>query len=77
MHNVDVNEAGKHLRELVDEAARGGEVIITRGDGAAFKLVPAPEIQPRPRFGSAKGEVWLSDDFDAPLDSFNDYMPPS
>ena len=36
MHKVDVDEAGKHLRELMDEADRGQEVIITRGDGASF-----------------------------------------
>lgn len=77
MQKVDVNEAGKHLRELIEEASRGGEVIITRGDGAAFKLVPAPETKPRPRFGSARGEVWMSDDFDEPLESFQNYMPPS
>lgn len=76
MHKVDINEAGKHLRELVDEAARGGDVIIIRGDGAAFKLVSAPEAKACPRFGSAKGEVWMSDDFDEPLDIFKDYMPP-
>lgn len=77
MHKIDVNEAGEHLRELIEEASHGGEVVITRGDGAAFKLVPAPETGPRPRFGSAEGEVWMSEDFDEPLDSFKDYMPPS
>jgi antitoxin (DNA-binding transcriptional repressor) of toxin-antitoxin stability system len=74
-YKVDVNEAGKHLRELIDKAARGRDVIITCEDGAAFKLVPAPEAKSRPRFGSAKGEVWMSDDFDEPLDVFKDYMP--
>jgi hypothetical protein len=24
--------------------------------------------------GSAKGQIWMSDDFDAPLDDFADYM---
>jgi hypothetical protein len=30
---------------------------------------------PHPTFGSAEGKVWMSDDFDAPLDDFDDYMP--
>jgi len=30
----------------------------------------------RPRFGSAKGEVWMDDDFDEPLDMFDDYVSP-
>ena len=28
----------------------------------------------KPRFGSLKGKIWLSDDFDAPLEDFKDYM---
>jgi len=28
----------------------------------------------RPKLGSLKGKIWLSDDFDDPLDDFNDYM---
>ncbi len=27
-----------------------------------------------PKFGSAKGKIRLSDDFDAPLDDFKEYM---
>ncbi len=30
----------------------------------------------KPRFGSARGLVtFMADDFDAPLDDFNEYMP--
>ncbi len=25
-------------------------------------------------FGKGKGEIWMSDDFDAPLDDFKEYM---
>ena len=50
-------------------------MVITRGDGASFKLVPVSQPKPRPTFGSAKGEIWMSEDFDAPLDDFEDYMP--
>lgn len=75
MHKISVHDAEKQLRNLVDEAARGKEVVITRVDGAAFKLVPLSKLTPRPTFGSAKDEVWMSEDFDAPLDDFEDYMP--
>ena len=36
-----------------------------------------PEIMPsekRPVFGCAKGQFWMSDDFDAPLEDFAEYM---
>ena len=77
MSHIDVDQAKGRLEELVEQAARGEEVIITRGDGAAFKLVPVLENKPRPRFGSAKGEVWMSDDFDEPLSDFDEYAPAS
>ena len=77
MPHVDVNRAKAQLDELVEQAARGEEVIITRGDGTAPELVPVLEGEPRPRFGSAKDEVWVSDDFDEPLSDFDGYMPAS
>jgi hypothetical protein len=30
--------------------------------------------KPRPKFGSAKGLIEMSDDFDEPLEDFKDYM---
>ncbi len=30
--------------------------------------------RPKPVFGCAKGQVFLSDDFDEPLDDFSEYM---
>jgi antitoxin (DNA-binding transcriptional repressor) of toxin-antitoxin stability system len=75
MRKISVGDAEKQLRHLIDEVDRGEEVVITRGDGASFKLVPLPKQTPHPTFGSAAGEVWVSEDFDAPLDDFDDYMP--
>ncbi len=37
-----------------------------------FEEVPAKKI---PQFGCAKGKFKMSEDFDAPLDHFDDYMP--
>jgi hypothetical protein len=37
-----------------------------------------PEIvadKPSPQFGNARGQVEISDDFDAPLEDFAEYMP--
>ena len=67
MPQIDVSQAKSQLEELVEKASQGEKVVITRGDGAAFKLVPTFEGKPKPRFGSAKGQVWMSDDFDEPL----------
>ena len=37
-----------------------------------YKIVA--DTKPRPVFGSGKGKMWISDDFDAPLDELNEYM---
>ena len=45
MRKMDLSEAQTHLAELIKEAACGEEVIITQGDGLAFKIVPMlPEL---------------------------------
>ena len=30
--------------------------------------------KPRPVFGSGKGQMWIADDFDAPLEELKEYM---
>lgn len=42
MIKVNLKEAQHDLEHLVDEASDGKEVIITRGDGAKFRIVPLP-----------------------------------
>lgn len=75
MRNVDIEEAAAKLSELVEEAARGSSVVISRSDGARFQLVPLPVDAPNPTFGSAKGLIDIGDDFDEPIEDFEDYMP--
>ncbi len=75
MHELALKEAETRLAELVAEAASGEDVVITRDDGAAFKLVPLAATEPRPMFGSARGLIEMADDFDAPLEDFKAYEP--
>jgi antitoxin (DNA-binding transcriptional repressor) of toxin-antitoxin stability system len=79
---VSLTEAAASLRDLVQAAIDGEEVILLDGDRPAIKLVPLAEplcnriesVKPRPKFGSAKGLVWMSDDFDEPLEDMKEYM---
>ncbi len=68
MHTVGLKEAEGRLAELLDEVANGAEVVITREDGATFKIVPVAPVAPYPKFGSAKGLVQIMKDFDEPLE---------
>ena len=63
------------LPDLVEAAMSGIEVVITQDNRPVVKLVPLARNKPRPRFGSAAGLIAMSEDFDAPLEDFKDYMP--
>jgi prevent-host-death family protein len=75
MHQVNLKEAQTQLAELIEEAASGEEVVITRNDGTSFKIVQISTLGAVPKFGSAKGLVSMSDDFDEPLEDFEEYAP--
>jgi antitoxin (DNA-binding transcriptional repressor) of toxin-antitoxin stability system len=75
MSQVNLKEAENQLAKLIEEAAGGEEVIITRSDGKSFKIAPIRSVEAIPKFGSAKGLVIMSDDFDEPLEDFKEYHP--
>ena len=75
MHTVGLQEAAGRLAELIDEVASGEEVVIMREDGATFKIIPVALTSPSPKFGSAKGRVKMTEDFDEPLEDFQAYAP--
>jgi len=66
MHTVNIHEAKTTLSKLIDEALQGEEVIIARAGTPVIKLVPV-EKKSKPIPGLLKGEIWIADDFDAPL----------
>ncbi len=71
MTKLSVNEAKERLPELLDEGAKGEEIVITKGDGASYKItVTALETQKSARriAGLGKGNIaFMSDDFDDEL----------
>ncbi|HEX5470525.1 MAG TPA: type II toxin-antitoxin system prevent-host-death family antitoxin [Lacipirellulaceae bacterium] len=74
MTQIALLDAQQRLAELVEAVARGEEFVITLEGRPVAKVSPADQPRPRRRFGSASGKVELADDFDAPLESFADYM---
>lgn len=67
MKTVNLHAAKTHLSRLVDEAMAGQEVIIAKAGKPMVRLVPVTPRKKRGGFGSDKGKIWISDDFDAPL----------
>jgi hypothetical protein len=41
---------------------------------AEIIFFPVTERKKQREFGCVKGDYWMADDFDAPLDDFKDYM---
>ena len=72
-----VREAKTRLDELLEKAVQGQDVTITRDDGTTFKIVAshARSSQKRGGLGSAKGEVWLAEDFKELPEGFESYLP--
>ncbi len=61
--NVDVQEAEKHLKELLSEVAKGGHVVLSDNNKPIAQLTPISQRVA----GLHKGTIWTSDDFDEPL----------
>jgi prevent-host-death family protein len=73
MQLIDIEQAKASLGDLLDAAARGQEIILTRDAQPIAKIVAFAHERPRPRFGSARGRIQVADDFDAPLADFDEY----
>ncbi|WP_414545469.1 MULTISPECIES: type II toxin-antitoxin system Phd/YefM family antitoxin [Nostocaceae] len=74
MTQITVTEASQKLPELIEAALCGEEIIIIKENQPVVKLTPVVPVKRRPKFGSAKGLITISDDFDKPLEDFKEYM---
>jgi prevent-host-death family protein len=67
MDTVNIYEAKTRLSQLVDKAAAGEDVVVSR-NGKPLVRITRLEATKRPiRFGLLKGKVKISKDFDASL----------
>ena len=71
MTQLDISQAKSKLANLLDLAIKGEEIIITENNQPIAKISPIKKPLKR---GSAKGKVWMSEDFDEPLADFDEYM---
>jgi prevent-host-death family protein len=74
MARYNIAQAKARLSELVDRAMAGEEVIIARDNKPLLKLVPYHDPRRKLKPGSARGQIRMAEDFDAPLDDFKEYM---
>lgn len=72
MKIVNISEAKTHFSRLVNEVLQGEEIVIARAGCPLIRLVAIEGAQPARRLGTARGKIWLSPDFDEPLEAFAD-----
>jgi antitoxin (DNA-binding transcriptional repressor) of toxin-antitoxin stability system len=70
----DISQATISPETLFQIVLDGNEVVITQDNEPILKIVRVNQPKKRRRSGSAKGLIWMSDDFDAPLEELREYM---
>jgi prevent-host-death family protein len=76
MITVTVAEAKEKLEELIAKAQAGESVeIISNGNKALLSPITVASVVVGSRIGSQKGAlIYMSDDFNEPLDDFKEYL---
>jgi prevent-host-death family protein len=74
---VNIHEAKTHLSRLLERVAIGEEIIIAKAGKPVAKLVPIKGEKRNFKFGSAKGDFVVPEDFNEPDPEIEDlfYQP--
>lgn len=67
MSEINVYQAKTQLSRLLDRAAGGEEILITRHGRPVARLGPIRETPPARKLGRLRGRIKTTTDFDAPL----------
>ncbi|HET7205575.1 MAG TPA: type II toxin-antitoxin system Phd/YefM family antitoxin [Terriglobales bacterium] len=69
---VNVHDAKTHFSRLLARVAGGEEITIARAGVPVAKLVPIEPSRARRALGMDKDDLWIAEDFDAPLREIQD-----
>ena len=64
---VNIHEAKTHFSKLIERVRLGEEIIIAKAGKPVARLVPEAPKDKRRRLGTAKGQIWIAEDFDDAL----------
>ena len=67
MDSVNIYDAKTRLSQLVDKAAAGEDVVVSRNGKPLVRITRLEGQARRIKFGVLKGKVRIAADFDAPL----------
>ena len=74
MTTVNIHEAKTNLSQLIQKVLQGDRVIIAKAGHPVIELKEYKDKHINRRAGFLKDKIWISEDFDAPIDDFKDYM---
>lgn len=64
---VDIHQAKTHFSKLIERVRLGEEIIIAKAGEPVARLMPEARPGKRRELETAKGQIWISEDFDDPL----------
>lgn len=67
METVNIYDAKTRLSQLVDKAAAGEDVVVSRNGKPLVRITRLEGPKRRVKFGVLKGKLNVPADFDAPL----------
>ena len=67
METVNIYDAKTRLSQLVDRAAGGEDVVVSRNGKPLVRITLLIEPKRRVKFGLLKGKLRIAPDFDTPL----------
>ena len=67
METVNIYDAKTRLSQLVDKAAAGEDVVVSRNGKPLARITRLETPKRRVRFGVLEGKLTIPADFDAPL----------
>lgn len=75
MVQVSLNEAAARLPALIRDAKAGEEILLLDNELPIATVIPLLKVRPTAQFGSAKGLIELSEDFESTPEGFEECMP--
>ena len=71
---VNIHDAKSTLSRLVKRAAAGEEILIANHGHPIAMLSKIPSDRLKMPWDMYKGQLKMADDFDAPMEEFQDYV---
>ncbi len=69
MQMINIHDAKTQLSKLLERVQSGEEIVIAKAGTPVARMIPytPPKRKITPP-GAMKGEIWIADDFDGPID---------